>query len=83
METTLEIRLELLHFTPVQTDERRAPGLRHVAYEVADLNEAHAVFTAHGVQFLDPLAPAAGAAPRGAFFRAPDGTFIELIQVKP
>jgi catechol 2,3-dioxygenase-like lactoylglutathione lyase family enzyme len=69
-------RLELLEISPVETTDRRAPGLRHVAYEVTDLAAACAELSEQGTEFLDPLLPTA----RGAFFRAPDGTFIELIE---
>jgi methylmalonyl-CoA/ethylmalonyl-CoA epimerase len=73
-------RLELLEVTPVSRDERRAPGLRHVAFQVADVEAAYAELSNQGTSFLEPPLGGTGAWPRACFFRAPDGTFIELIQ---
>ena len=74
-------RLELLEVTPVSRNERRAPGLRHVAFQVADVAAAYAELSNQGTSFLEPPLGGTGAWPRACFFRAPDGTFIELLQV--
>jgi methylmalonyl-CoA/ethylmalonyl-CoA epimerase len=73
-------RLELLELTPVSREERRAPGLRHVAFQVADLDAAYAELSNQGTSFLEPPLGGTGAWPRACFFRAPDETLIELIQ---
>jgi|SRR5579864_1635335 len=73
-------RLELLEVTPVSREERRAPGLRHVAFQVADLDAAYTELSDQGTSFLEPPIGGTGPWPRACFFRAPDGTFIELIQ---
>ncbi len=73
-------RLELLEVTPVAREERRAPGLRHVAFQVADVDAAYAELRDQGTSFLEPPLGGTGAWPRACFFRAPDGTFIELIR---
>jgi methylmalonyl-CoA/ethylmalonyl-CoA epimerase len=73
-------RLELLEMTPTAQEERRAPGLRHVAFQVADVQAAYAELSSQGTRFLEPPLGGTGGWPRACFFRAPDGTFIELIQ---
>jgi catechol 2,3-dioxygenase-like lactoylglutathione lyase family enzyme len=73
-------RLELLEVTPTSQEERRAPGLRHVAFQVADVDTAYADLRSQGTSFLEPPVGGTGGWPRACFFRAPDGTFIELIQ---
>ena len=73
-------RLELLEVTPVAQDERRAPGLRHVAFQVGDVDAAYAALRDEGTEFLEPPIGGVGPWPRACFFRAPDGTFIELIR---
>ncbi len=72
-------RLELLEMTPTSEEERRAPGLRHVAFEVADV-AACADLSHEGYSFLEPPIGGAAGWPRACFFRAPHGTYIELIQ---
>jgi glyoxylase I family protein len=74
-------RLELLEIIPVAHEERRAPGLRHVAFQVADVDAAYAELSNQGTSFLEPPLGGTGAWPRACFFRAPDRTFIELLQV--
>ena len=73
-------RLELLERAPISEDERRAPGLRHVAFAVADIDAAYADLSNQGTAFLEPPVGGADGRPRACFFRAPDATFIELIQ---
>jgi methylmalonyl-CoA/ethylmalonyl-CoA epimerase len=73
-------RLELLELTPTSLEERRAPGLRHVAFEVRDVDAAYTDLSRQGTIFLEPPFGGARPWPRACFFRAPDGTFIELIQ---
>jgi catechol 2,3-dioxygenase-like lactoylglutathione lyase family enzyme len=73
-------RLELLEVTPTARDARRAPGLRHVAFAVADVDAAYVELSKQGTSFLEPPLGGTDGWPRACFFRAPDGTFIELIQ---
>jgi methylmalonyl-CoA/ethylmalonyl-CoA epimerase len=73
-------RLELLEITPTSQEDRRAPGLRHVAFEVADVDAAYADLSHEGYSFLEPPIGGAAGWPRACFFRAPDGTYTELIQ---
>jgi methylmalonyl-CoA/ethylmalonyl-CoA epimerase len=83
MLSTGASRLELLEVTPISQEERRAPGLRHVAFEVADVDAAYADLSHQGTEFLEPPIGGAAGWPRACFFRGPDGTFIELIQPLP
>jgi methylmalonyl-CoA/ethylmalonyl-CoA epimerase len=76
-------RLELLEVTPTAQEERRAPGLRHVAFQVADVDAAYAELSNQGTSFLEPPLGGTGGWPRACFFRAPNGTFIEFIQPVP
>ena len=57
-------------------------GWNHVAWEVADVDEAYAELSARGVPFHVPPEDFPPGAPsmRIAFFADPDGNVIELIQ---
>lgn len=68
-----------------QNDDRRAerrnltPGISHLAFRVADLDEAIAKLDAHGVSWLGEIVPAAGGG-RLRSFSDPDGNMLQVVQ---
>ncbi len=63
--------------------ERRGEGLHHIAYAVADIDEALAHLEGRGVELIDREARPGGRGARIAFVhpRAFAGTLVELVEV--
>lgn len=84
------LRIELLHYASPGSAGDGAPramnqlGLTHLSLRVEDLDAALARLTAHGARALrdtridNPLLRA-----KAVFATDPDGTLIELVEVKP
>jgi catechol 2,3-dioxygenase-like lactoylglutathione lyase family enzyme len=74
--TTIELIETTGEFTPPQM------GLHHVAFEIADIDAAHAELVEQGVVFHIPPRAFPPDAPlvRLAFFKDPDGNDVELFQ---
>ena len=64
--------------------EKRGEGLHHVAYAVADLEQALAHLEAEGVELIDKEPRVGGGGIRIAFVhpRALSGTLIELVEMQ-
>jgi glyoxylase I family protein len=56
-----------------------APGLRHLAFRVADLDRACEFLRAAGVQFLGPASAALGGG-RLISFRDPEGNELQIVE---
>ena len=65
--------------------ERRGEGLHHIAYEVADLEEALQTLAAEGVELIDAEPRRGSAGTRVAFVhpRGNRGVLTELVEVTP
>jgi catechol 2,3-dioxygenase-like lactoylglutathione lyase family enzyme len=80
------LRLELLHFTsppgpPPRTRPMNEPGLTHLSFQVADLDETVAALHAAGQRVLDETViriPGRGSV--ACMIADPDGQLIELVQ---
>jgi len=77
--------VELLHYTShhsrqVQPEVSNV-GLSHIAFTVKDLNAVYESLQREGVEFNCPPQLSSDGAVRVTFCRAPEGTFIELVEV--
>lgn len=77
--------IELLYFKipPCTTESRPiyTVGPTHISFTIGDLEKEYQKFTKVGVQFVsEPVVSPDGYA-KVAFCRAPEGTFIELVEV--
>jgi len=86
-----EVRLELLQYLQPQDEfgpETRphAPGFRHIAFNVEDIDAWHNTLTAGGVTFVSPpvLVPFSvdGRTKRLCYFRDPEGNILELAEYR-
>lgn len=89
-------RLELIQYKqPVSASSRdasfpNAPGLRHLAFRVADIEQLTARLTAADVRINSPIATvpksqvqySGGAQKRLVYFRDPEGNLLELCEYK-
>jgi len=78
--------VELLHFEEPASPPRlpgatHVPGLRHVAFTVADLDGLHEKMTAAGVGFLAPPQCSADGRVKVTYCRDFEGNFVELVEV--
>lgn len=84
-----EMRLELLQYFSPQEDESPAhrlpnvPGLRHLAFEVEDMDALCARLRAAGIRFISPpitvpFPVADKGTKRLCYFHDPDGTLLEV-----
>ena len=75
------VQVELFSFpnSPGRPSYPEACGLRHLAFEVADLDRAVADLAGHGVA-VEPVRVDPHTGKRFAFFRDPDGLPLELYE---
>ena len=75
------IGLELFSFpsAPPRPSRPEACGLRHLAFRVADLDQARARLEGHGV-VLEPVRVDEYTGARFCFFADPDGVPLELVE---
>ena len=90
-------RLELIQFAnpraakPNGLGESNTPGLRHLAFRVADIEQVMARLKAAGVQFfsdvqrvpLQQVNYGGGVQKRLIYFQDPEGNLLELCEYKP
>ncbi len=76
--------IELLHFIshPLQRQPREFHdiGIAHIAFAVDDLDETYQQLTESGVPFNAPPQLSPDGYAKVTFCRAPEGTFIELVE---
>ena len=89
-------RIELIRYNkpplprPAGVDKPNAPGLRHVAFRVDDIDAAAAKLTAAGVKFFSDVQAvpdaqvtyAGGIRKRLVYFADPEGNLLELCEYK-
>ena len=78
-------QIELLHFKshPKKRDERRINdiGISHVAFTVDNIKQLHEDLKNSGVSFVSSPRLSDDGGATVAFCRAPEGTFIELVEL--
>ena len=78
-------QIELLHFKshPKKRDERRINdiGISHVAFTVDNIKQLHEDLKNSGVSFVSSPQLSDDGCATVAFCRAPEGTFIELVEL--
>lgn len=86
-----DVQIEIFQITPLRqfTDEvsyTNTPGIRHLAFEVEDLNSSYKELTERGIQFVEaPIfvtEPPEVAGLGFAYFKDVEGNIIELNQYK-
>ena len=81
LEVAGQYQVELFSFpSPAPRPSRpEAAGLRHLAFEVEDMDEAVAHITANGI-FVEPIRVDEFTGKRYTFFADPDGLPIEFVE---
>lgn len=81
LEVGGQYQIELFSFPnpPARPSHPEAAGLRHLCFEVDDLDEALAAITAHGIS-VEPLRIDELTGKRCTFFADPDGLPIEFYE---
>ena len=76
--------IELLYFPDHQTANRKleliSRGPTHIALTVSDLDSLYSRLIDYGISFISSPKIAPEGAVKIAFCRAPDGTFLELVE---
>ena len=80
-----EQMVELLDFVSHKATPERytinSIGPTHLAFSVRDLGQVFEEFTSSGIEFISEPSISPDGFAKVAFCRAPEGTFIELVQV--
>jgi catechol 2,3-dioxygenase-like lactoylglutathione lyase family enzyme len=90
-------RVELIRYNrpavdrPIGVDRPNAPGLRHIAFKVDDIDAAVARLRSAGVKFFSDVQQvpesqvtyAGGVRKRLVYFADPEGNLLELCEYKP
>ena len=80
-----EQMVELLDFVSHKTTPKKYTinciGPTHLAFSVADLDQVFEEFSNSGIDFISEPSMSPDGFAKVAFCRAPEGTFIELVQV--
>ncbi len=85
---TLGHRLELLHRPGLRAEPRPdnpaaaalAPGFSHIAFDVADLDTAHAALLGRGARQVMPPQPSPEPGVRMSYLADPEGNLVELVE---
>ena len=90
-------RIELIRYNrpplprPVGVDKPNAPGIRHLAFRIDDIDQTTARLRAAGVKFFSDVQTvpdaqvtyAGGIRKRLIYFQDPEGNLLELCEYKP
>jgi len=76
--------IELLECGKDRIEEKRALlgiGLSHLAFTIRDIEEVYSKLSAEGVEFICPPQLSPNGYVKVVFCRAPEGSFLELVEI--